>query len=79
MSAPPSFDTFFARPARGIEEPNAQFEVHRLRAPSFERWEHRELAPGIVLQIRDDARLPYRDLIDRLLREAERPRPDHPP
>ena len=38
--------------------------------PARSTWEHWELAPGIVLHIRADARQPYRDLIDRLLREA---------
>ncbi|HLZ10880.1 MAG TPA: MerR family transcriptional regulator [Chloroflexota bacterium] len=38
-------------------------------------WEHLELAPGIVLQIRADARKANRDLIDRLLNIAENPPP----
>jgi DNA-binding transcriptional MerR regulator len=58
------------RPQRAILESPPDFATSD---PARSTWEHWELAPGIVLHIRADARQPYRDLIDRLLREAERP------
>ena len=65
LPGPPTF-------SRAISESPLNFAPS---LPPGSTWEHRELAPGIVLQIRADARQANRDLIDRLLREAERPRP----